>query len=111
MKTLEKTVISTWGDTGKAWLEALPETIDMLVQLWQLTEVKPVDNMSYHYVATAIQAGTRPVVLKIGCDRKVITSEYNALQHYDGVGAVTVFDFNEAHNALLLQQAIPGNNN
>lgn len=108
MQTLETNVINTWGNKGKAWLLKLPSLIEILAQHWSLTEITPVKNMSYNFVALTIQHKKIPVVLKISCDEKLIANEYNALKHFNGQGMVKLFDYYPEHNALLLQQAIPG---
>lgn len=108
MKILEKNIKNVWGKIGQRWLNQLPSIIERLSDYWSLTNIKPVDNMSYNYVALATQKDNIPVVLKISCDEQLIANEYKALKHFDGHGSVKVLDINKAHNALLLEQAIPG---
>lgn len=108
MKKLQKIVISTWGQKGKIWHGKLPEIIEELTKYWELSNIRPVENMSYNFVAKATQTKT-PVVLKISCDNKLISNEYNALKHFNGHNSVRVLDINEALSAMLLEQAIPGN--
>jgi len=108
MKTVEKNVINTLGTRGAEWLRSLPLIIQKLSQHWQLTEITPVSNMSWNYVAYAKRNITNHVVLKISCDDKLILAEYRALIHFDSIGAIKVIDISKEHNALLLEQAIPG---
>lgn len=108
MRTLEKNVINTWGQKGKEWLDELQTTIKKLSKYWSLTDIKPVNNMSYNFVAFALQKKSKSVVLKISCDETLINDEYKALKHFDGHGAIKVFDINTSFNALLLEQATPG---
>lgn len=108
METLIKNVTNTWGDNGKAWLNQLPILIEFLSKHWSLTDIKPVSNLSYNYVALATQNNNKPVVVKISCDEQLIADEYKALQHFDGRGSIKVLDINTDHHALLLEQAIPG---
>ncbi len=108
METLIKNVTNTWGDKGKAWLNQLPILIEFLSKHWSLTDIQPVTNLSYNYVAKTTQNNNTPVVLKISCGEQLITDEYKALQHFDGSGSIKVLDINTEHNALLLEQAIPG---
>ncbi|WP_200403877.1 aminoglycoside phosphotransferase family protein [Fangia hongkongensis] len=105
---LEKNVINVWGDTGREWLNRLPNIIDELSMHWKLSNVMPVENISYNYVAFAKQDHNTPVVLKCSCDQALIKNEYRALKHWDGVGSIRVIDSASCHNALLLEQAIPG---
>ena len=107
MSQLEKNIANAFGDKGKKWLSSLDQTITSLQKHWSLTELEPVKNMSWNYVALAIQ-NNNPVVLKIGCDEQTIRSEYQALQHFAGHGAIKVIDIQNDYNSLLLEQAVPG---
>ena len=108
MQTLIKNVTNTWGDKGTSWLSNLASILEFLSVHWALTDIKPVNNMSYNYVALAVQANKKPVVIKISCDEQLIADEYKALQHFDGHASIKVIDINKAQNALLLEQAQPG---
>jgi streptomycin 6-kinase len=108
MKTLTENIVNIFAENGKTWLDQLPATVSKLGEHWNLTEITPVSNMTYHYVAKAIRASSLPVVLKIGCDRKSLHAEMLALLHFAGNGSVQLIDYHESYNALLLQQAIPG---
>lgn len=108
MSTLEKNVINVWGDTGREWLKNLPNIIAELSAHWKLTDMTPVENMSYNYVALAKQHHNTPVVLKFSCDKALIEDECRALTHFNGVGSIRVIDRVTNYNALLLEQAIPG---
>lgn len=107
-QTLENNVKNVWAEKGKMWLRHLPSIIASLSTYWALSDVKPVRNMSYNYVARAIQKGSKPVVLKISCDKQLIENEHIALNYFDGEGSIRAIDTNKKNNALLLEQAIPG---
>ncbi len=108
MRILKKNISNLFGKSGKEWLSSLPITVEKLSQQWSLKHIKPVDNMSWNYVALALQRNNLPVVLKISCDKQSIQDEYKALRHFDGHESIKVLDINLEYNALLLQQAIPG---
>lgn len=108
MRTLETNVINTWGNTGRRWLQNLSHIIAELSEHWKLSDVMPVENMSYNFVATAKQDHNTPVVLKFSCDKELIEDEYRALKHFNGVGAIRVIDRCAKRHALLLEQATPG---
>lgn len=109
MRTLTQNVINILGENGgKAWLDNLPNTITILADHWSLSNITPVANMTYNYVAKAAQDADQPVVLKIGFDVKVITDEKKALEYFAGNASIKLIDYNGQYNALLLQQAIPG---
>ena len=107
MKELKKYVSTIWGEAGQQWLLDLPNLIALLAEKWSLTDIRPVENMTYNYVAKAIQYG-RSVVLKVGFDDKGIAHEYEALRFFNGQGMIPVLDVDLKHNAFLLAQAVPG---
>lgn len=92
------------------WLHQLPYCIKQLCDQWSLTDIRPVSNMSYNYVALAIQNKHKPVVLKLSCDSKLVEDEYKALRYFDGAASVRLLDINLQDNAILLTQAIPATN-
>lgn len=101
----EKNIIGIYGDKGRRWLGNLPQEIEHLEQLWGLTGLVPVDNLSYHYVLSGFQ-GEQPIILKLGLDRLSLDRESRALNAFQGYGAVSLLEKKE--NALLLQKAVPG---
>ena len=108
MNVFEKTVVNVWGKNGQAWLKKIPWVINQLSDLWSLSDITPVDNLSFNFVAKAKQ-NKNPVVIKVSCDKKLIEEEYRALKHFDGHGSINAIDIHKDLNALLLEQAIPGN--
>lgn len=108
MKALERNIINSRGEAGKEWLKSIPIIVESLSKQWQLTNVTPVKNMRWNFVALATTSVNLPVVLKIGCDKNLIHDEYNTLKHFDGNGAINALEINIEYNALLLERAIPG---
>lgn len=107
LSILKKNIVNAQGKVGQAWIDGLPQLLEQLQKDWSLTDLSPVSNMSWNYVALAKRQNV-PVVLKISADEKAILNEYEALLHFDGHGSVALMDFKHDSNALLLQQAIPG---
>lgn len=108
MKKLRQNIVNIYGKKGETWLLNLPTLIHDLSTHWQLSQVMPVANMTFNYVATAVTKTQQFVVIKISYDEKNIAAEYEALKYFDGKGAIQVIDYHKIHHALLLQQAIPG---
>lgn len=108
MKIFRENIIGAFGTKGEKWLSNLDNIITSLQEHWQLDSIRPVENMTYHYVAKAHTHTSKPVVLKIGCSQELIETEAYILNHFDGQGTVRVIDHNPKYHALLLQQAIPG---
>ncbi len=108
MRLFVNNVKNVWGEKGSEWLHQLPSCVKRLADHWSLTDIMPVSNMSYNYVALAVQNKQKPVVLKISCDKNLIEEETNALKHFDGSGSVKLLAINSEDNAILIEQAIPG---
>lgn len=103
----KKIITNNFGRKGENWLRALPVIIAKVIKEWELTELEPFPNMTYHYVAKCIKQG-KPVVIKIGCDREELIAEKNALNYFKHHGSIALLDHSETDNTLLLEQAIPG---
>ena len=104
---LRKNVINAKGQLGADWFNNLTHTIQILKTHWSLKSIQPVPSMNWNYVAFAIQ-NESPIVLKISCDHDSIFTEYQALQHFSGIGAIKIMDYCSQYHAMLLQAAIPG---
>ena len=86
METFKKNIVNIYGEFGKIWLSDLNRIIKILQKYWRLKEIKAVENMTYNFVAKALNEKNNPVVLKIGCDKKIINEEINALRYFNGLG-------------------------
>ncbi|MBX3710167.1 MAG: phosphotransferase [Gammaproteobacteria bacterium] len=106
---LEKNVQNAFGEAGLQWICSLPIIVERLADYWSLSNIVPANNMNWNYVAYAIQKNHDHVVLKISSDRTTLESEYIALMHFDGDGAIKLIDRHSECQAILLEQAIPGN--
>lgn len=106
-KELEKNILNIYGKEGQSWVDHLPSIINEISLHWNLKNIHPVSNMTFHYVAKAI-LNNQPVVLKIGYDKATIDFEKQALQYFNGIGSVKLIDEYSKYHALLLHQAQPG---
>jgi streptomycin 6-kinase len=101
------------GQTGVDWLESLPVIVADCAQRWSLNLQPHFENLSYNFVAPAVQAGSRAVVLKAGVvkdgvpDRELL-SEHDALSHFDGQGMVRLLDADLKVGVMLLERLTPG---
>lgn len=94
-----------YGEAGKVWLENLSKLVDQIAEQYQLSDLNPVNNLSYNYVLRGFQ-NDQPIILKMGLDREGLEREANALNAFSDHGAVKVLI--QQPGILLLQQAIPG---
>ena len=104
------TIENTYGEDGKQLIANLPVLVEETSQRWDLTDVKPVPNLSYNFVAFALSAAqrSRSVVLKIGVPNRELTSEMAALRLFNGKGACRLIDYDEEKGFLLLERLQPG---
>lgn len=108
MTVFEKTICATFGTKGEKWLTELPKIIDKLKAKWQLSDLSPVTNMSYHYVARAVHLFDKPVVIKIGCDPELMDCEASLLEANTSGKMVQLFEYDRGLCALLMMEAQPG---
>ncbi len=106
--TFAHTITSVFGTRGKQWLNELPTIIDQCAQMWQLTDLKPVDALTYNYVLSGNMLN-KPIVLKIRCDHQALEKEVAMLHAYANYGAVKVIAHNYDLGVVLLERIIPGN--
>jgi len=102
-----QTIRNTFGSDGRAWLAALPHLIDEASRRWGLTNIQPVSNLSYNFVAFA-ERSDEDVVLKIGVPNRELTSEMSALRFFDGKGTVRLLEADDEGFMFLLERLQPG---
>ena len=105
MQILKKNIINLYGETGKQWLDDLPRLITQVEATYGLSNLKPVNNLSYNYVLSGLQ-GPQQIILKLGLDIDGFKREATALMAFEGSGVVQVFSENTG--LLLLERAVPG---
>lgn len=95
------------GKEDKVWTQNLPNIISELQVQWELSDLSPVNNMTFNYVMKGFQRND-PVVLKISHSETAFKDEKSALQAFAGHGCVQLLDYDSIHHALLVEQANPG---
>ncbi len=92
---------------GEKFLADLPALIGGAARRWQLTDIRPVENLSFNFVASARRAG-QDVILKLGVPQDELSSEIAALRLYGGVGACRLLESDAEAGLLLLERLKPG---
>lgn len=105
MQAIKHNILSIYGEKGKQWLDNLPNLITQLTETYGLSNLKPVNNLSYNYVLTGLQ-DSKAVILKLGLDIDGFKREAAALMAFSGFGVVEVLI--ENNGLLLLECAVPG---
>ena len=98
---------NVFEEDGHAFLKALPDLIAEASARWGLTDVEPVSNLSFNFVAFA-NRGNEKVALKIGVRNDELISEMAAMRLFDGDGACHLIDSDEERGFLLLERLTPG---
>jgi len=112
-KKFTRNALDLCGETGKQWLNDLPQIVEEIERNWSLKTEKPFRNLSYNYVAPCFCAdGASGAVLKIALplDNSEIYNEAKFLQMANGDGAVKILKQDETHRAILLERLTPGKN-
>lgn len=101
-------VIGWHGDDGRRWLEAVPDTVERLLDLWDLCPSgRPLEGGSHSYVLP-VERGGETAVLKVIYRDDENAAEPTALRDYDGDGAVRLHEYDPETGAMLLERALPG---
>jgi streptomycin 6-kinase len=110
------TVTNTFGEDGERFIAGLPASVEEASARWGLSNIQPVTNLSYNFVAFAESPspsgrgvrGEGDVILKIGVPRDELASEIAALRLFNGGGACRMIDADEEKGLLLLERLQPG---
>jgi streptomycin 6-kinase len=101
-------MVELYGDDGRAWLNRLPHLLADCAQRWSLQIGPPFTPLSYNYVAPAVRADGREVVIKAGVINPELLCEAAALRQYGGRGVARLLDADEAQGVMLLERLRPG---
>jgi streptomycin 6-kinase len=102
---LRETVSAWEGAAGAAWLTSLPQLVRDCLDRWKLTlerVFEPGGQISL--VLYVRRADDSPAVLKLGLPSPEADLEHAALAHWDGRGAVRLFEAAPEHRAMLLER-------
>ena len=102
-----KTFTSAFKKDGEAFLVVLPSLIDEVSARWGVTDVQPVPNLSFNFVAFA-KRDDEDVILKMGIPNTELISEMTTLKLFNGDGACQLLEHDEERGFLLLERLKPG---
>jgi streptomycin 6-kinase len=100
-------VTAAFGDTGRLYLDNLPNLLDEAAHRWDLA-IGHSFLLSYNYVCAVKRVDNTPAILKIGVPNLELTSEILALRKYSGQGACRLLDADASRGMLLLERLYPG---
>ena len=93
---------------GTEWLERLPRLVDECSELWGLHVEAAFPGSHVSLVAPATLADGTPAVLKLNFPEPESEHEPDALEHWDGRGAVRLLAAERERSALLVERCRPG---
>jgi streptomycin 6-kinase len=98
--------VGAWaGPAGKAWLESLPQLVRDSLDRWTLTPERVFEPGGQLSLVLYVRRDDgSPAVLKLGLPSSEADLEYAALAHWDGRGAVRLFDAAPEDRAMLLER-------
>lgn len=91
------------GAAGQAWLDQLPDLVELLCQQWRLK----VDGSVMHgglALAVPVLRKDEACILKVSWRDKATRAEAIALTTWDGQGAVRLLEAAPGHGAMLLER-------
>jgi streptomycin 6-kinase len=103
-------IIEMHGGVGYVWLKGLPSLIASIEKQWCIQAHKSFPNLTYNYVAPAIQDDGSEVILKLGIPGLHIEHEAECLRRYDGKGAPFILEYDPELGAMLVERVRPGAN-
>ncbi|ADD43902.1 aminoglycoside phosphotransferase family protein [Stackebrandtia nassauensis] len=96
-------------EAGERWLAALPDLIADRCDAWDLEITGEAFTGGTHsYVAPVRRADGSSAVLKLTVVDEENRAEATALHHYNGEGAVKLYDYDPGTGAMLMELATPG---
>lgn len=101
------TIRSVFKKDGEKFLAVLPSLMNEVSQRWGLSDIQPVPNLSFNFVAFARRNGEE-VILKMGVPNHELTSEMLALKLFNGDGACRLLESDQERGLLLLERLKPG---
>ncbi|MFN7038276.1 MAG: aminoglycoside phosphotransferase family protein [Alphaproteobacteria bacterium] len=103
----ENNIFSIYGKhAGTKWLKYLPELISKISIKYNLSTLKPLNNLSYNYVLEGFQ-NYKPVIVKISIDIEAMKCEAAAIETFENYGGVKLLA--EEKGLLILEKITPGN--
>ncbi|MBK8782339.1 MAG: phosphotransferase [Anaerolineales bacterium] len=103
------TIRKAFKEDGEKFLAVFPALVDEFSKRWGLTDVQPVPNLSFNFVAFAKHTSTaQNVILKMGVPNNELRSEIAALKLFNGNGACQLLESDEERGVFLLERLNPG---
>src|SRR5215471_5701771 len=93
---------------AQSWLRELPALVAALEREWEVETGAPYEGGSTAWTAPARCWDETRAVLKVGWPHDKARGEIDALELWDGNGAVGLYRSDRSRWALLIEQCVPG---
>jgi streptomycin 6-kinase len=93
---------------GREWLASLPSIVESCAERWSLRVGEPFEGGNVSLVLAVERADGTRAVLKVNHPEAESEHEPDALELWDGHGAVRLLEYDESARALLLERCEPG---
>ncbi len=107
-KVLVKNIKTTFGSKGDDWLNDLEIVIIKCIEIWNLSNIKILDNQTYNFVMIAKSVELGDVLVKIGFNDGTYNQELNATGLLNSPIIREIYNYNQEFNALLMKLINPG---
>ena len=105
----KKNIVMMFGDVGEEWLKTIPNKIEKYVKMFNLKNIKLLNELTYNVLIFGDSSELGPVVLKIEIPFKELTiRESTALKINDGKGACKCYYSNIDDGVILIERLQPG---
>lgn len=105
MSSFEQNIITIYGSEGKKWLNELPSVLAVLSKQYNLSQLEPVSNMSFNYVARGF-IKEKPIIVKLGLNNKALSKETQCLKAFESRATPKVIANKD--NMIIMECAVPG---
>ena len=95
-------------DSGRAWLDRLPQLVADCAEQWQLRLGETLTGGSVSLPIAATLPDGSDAVLKVQFPHRESEQEAAALAHWQGDGAIRLLAHDIDRHALLLERCVPG---
>jgi streptomycin 6-kinase len=93
------------GERGNTWIAALPGLVDELLQRWNCAPAEPMRYGNVGVILPVRHPDLPPAVLKVSYPHPGNVHEPDAFATWAGRGAVTLYERDDPHFAMLLERA------
>jgi len=105
MTVFQQNILTLYGERGKKWLNELPSILATSIEKYGLSQLEPVSNMSFNFVARGYLSN-KPIIVKLGLNSHALLMEAQCLKAFKDHGCPDVIV--NTDNLIIMDCAEPG---